>query len=168
MTEGVARHNVRLNLNEERFRTALALSQKLVNFNPASSENIFCLAESYRLLGPRPIELSGEALTLKGRKRSRKQKQGAPPDEVEGQMMSTPEGQAVWKTNQANAKEQYRKALELDRKNAGAHRGFGYLLEKTQRYQEALEHYREYLKLAPDELDRTLIRRRIANLEKRR
>lgn len=167
-TEGVARHNVQLNLDEERFRTALALSQKLVNFNPASSENIFCLAEAFRLLGPRPIELSGEDLTLKGMKRLRKQKQGELSEEVEGKLMSTPEGQVAWKTNQANAEEQYRKALNLDRKNAVAHRGFGYLLEKTRRYQEALEHYREYLKLAPDELDRALIRRRIENLEKRR
>jgi Zn-dependent protease with chaperone function len=165
ITEIVARHNVQLNLDEERFRTALALSQKLVNFNPASSENIFCLAEAYRSLGPLPIELIGEELTLKGRKRSLKQKQGAPLDEVEGQLIATPEGQAAWKTNQANAEEQYRKALEVDRKNAAAHRGFGYLLEKTQRHQEALEHYREYLKLAPDALDRALIRRRIANLE---
>lgn len=165
-TEGIARRNVHLNLGEERWRTALALSQRLVQFNPASSENFFCLAEAYKSLGPRPIELSGADLTRKGRERARKQKQGEQPEEEEHRLMATPAGRAAWQTNQANAGEHYRKALELNPKNAAAHRGFGVLLEKTRRYQEALEHYREYLKLAPDALDRALIRRRIENLEK--
>jgi len=164
--EEVTRHNVMLDLNDGRLRTALAVSQKLVNFNPESSENIFCLAEAYRALGPRTIELSGEELTEKGLKRARKQAQELSPEELESRLMSTPMGQSAWKTNQANAEAQYRKALELNWTNAPAHRGLGLLLEKTQHYQEALEQYRVYLKLAPAALDRKIIQRHIEKLEK--
>ncbi|MCM3869429.1 MAG: M48 family metalloprotease, partial [Pyrinomonadaceae bacterium] len=64
--EIVDRHDVSLAINNGRFRSALYVSNKLVNFHPDSSENVYYLAESYRALGPRtpaltPAELTGGA-----------------------------------------------------------------------------------------------------------
>src|SRR6185503_5987212 len=58
LMEAVDRHDVDLAINEGRFRSAVFVSQKLVNLHSESSENIFYLAESYRTLGPRNAELT--------------------------------------------------------------------------------------------------------------
>jgi predicted Zn-dependent protease len=160
-TERVLRHDIQLNIYSGRFRTAFALSQKLVDFKPESSENVLHLAEAYRALGPRVIELRGEELTPKALKKGRKSTQ----EEEERALMSTSEGQSAARTNRANAEELYRKALAMDPKNARAHRGLGFLMEQAQRYQEALEHFREYLRLEPGAIDRSRIQRRIEALE---
>lgn len=160
-TEKVLRHDIQLNINSGRFRTAFVLGQKLVDFRPDSSENVIHLAEAYRALGPRMIELKGEELTPKALKRGLK----TTPEEEERALMSTPDGQSALRTNLANAEELYRRALDIDPKNARAHRGLGFLLEQSQRPQEALEHFREYMKLEPGALDRSRIQRRIEALE---
>ena len=164
-TQKIARHDVQLDLEARRFRTALAVSQKLVEFDPNSSENLFCLAEAYRSLGPRTMEPTGQEATAKGREQMMKLKRKLTPDEEEKNLMSTPIGQSAWKTNQLNAEEQYKKALEIDGNNANAHRGFAMLLEQEGKTQQAIEHYRKYLELRPNAMDRLVIQRRVDSLE---
>jgi predicted Zn-dependent protease len=161
MTEKISRHDIQLNFDNRRYRTALARSQKLVNFNPNSSENMCYLADSYRLLGPNTMEPTGEELSPDGRKKLLEMKRKLTPDEEERTRMETAAGQSAWKTNRADAEEQYRKALELDAYNAVAHRGLGMLYERMEKPQQAIEEYRKYLELKPDASDRMIIQRRL-------
>jgi tetratricopeptide (TPR) repeat protein len=154
-----------LNFDNRRYRTALARSQKLVYFNPQSSENLRHLADSYRLLGPKTMEPTGEELSPAGRKNALKMRRNLTPDEEEKNRMDTTVGLSAWKTNRVNAEEQYRKALELDANNAAAHRGLGMLYERMEKPQQAMEEYRKYLELKPDALDRMNIQRRLDALQ---
>jgi predicted Zn-dependent protease len=165
MTEKISRHDIQLNLDNRRYRTALARSQKLVYFNPRSSENLRCLADSYRLLGSKTMEPTGEELSPSGRKKALEMKRKLTPEEEEKNRMDTTEGQSAWKTNRVNAEEQYRKALELDANNALAHRGLGLLYERMEKPQQAIEEYRKYLELKPDAMDRMIIQRRLDALQ---
>ena len=72
LMETVDRHDVDLAINEGRFRSAVFVSQKLVNLHPESSENLFYLAESYRTLGPRNAELTEQQLTSGAKRRRRR------------------------------------------------------------------------------------------------
>jgi beta-barrel assembly-enhancing protease len=164
-TENVTRHNIGLNFNHERYRTALASSQKLVNVNP-SSENVFLLAESYRLLGPLTMEPSGEELSRKGRKEKLKTKRKLTPEELEVMLMMTPKGQQALKNNRINAELQYRKSIELDPNNPKPYRGLGMLFEHAKQYKEAVENYRRYLEMDVGATDALLIRNRIEKLER--
>ncbi len=164
--EKAGRHNVQLDIDSGRFHTAVALSQKLVDFNPKASENLYYLAESYRALGPRAPELTKEELTEKAKKDARKKKQKLTPEEDESALMSTTVGQTNWKSNQQKAQDFYFEAMELDSSNALAHRGLGMLLEKGQKREQAIREYRKYLELAPKAIDRLRIVSRLEALEK--
>ncbi len=164
--EKAGRHNVQLDIDSGRFHTAVALSQKLVDFNPKASENLYYLAESYRALGPRAPELTKEELTEKAKKDARKKKQKLTPEEDESALMSTTAGQTNWKSNQQKAQDFYFEAMELDSSNALAHRGLGMLLEKGQKREQAIREYRKYLELAPKAIDRLRIVSRLEALEK--
>ena len=164
--EKAVQHNVQLDIDSGRFHTAVALSQKLVDFNPKASENFYCLAESYRALGPRAPELTKEELTAKAKKEARKKKQKLTLEEDESALMSTAAGQTNWKANQQKAQDFYFEAMELDSSNALAHRGMGMLSEKTQKREQAIREYRKYLDLAPTAIDRLRIVSRLEALEK--
>ncbi len=163
--EKAARHDVQLAINSGRFRSAVYISRKLVALNPASSENTFYLAESYRALGPRAPELTDKELTTSAKKDAAKQKRKLTPAEEEQALMATPAGQAHWQANQQQAEELYQKSLTLDSANNLAHRGLGMLYEKAQRKQEAASEYQKYLELAPNAPDRERIARRLAGLQ---
>jgi len=165
MTEKITRHDVQLNLDARRYRTALARSQKLVTFNPKSTENLYYMAESYRSLGPKTIEPTGEELSPGGREKILKMQLKMTAEEFEKNLMATPMGQSAWKTNRLNAEEQYRKALELDANNVNAHRGLGRLYEQTERPPQAIEEYRKYLEMKPNAQDRAIIQRRLDALQ---
>lgn len=164
--EKAVRHNVQLDIDSGRFHTALALSQKLVDFNPKASENLYYLAESYSALGPRAPELTKEELTEKAKKDARKKKQKLTLEEEESALMATAAGQANWKANQQKAQDLYFEAMELDSSNALAHRGLGMLFEKIQKREQAIREYRKYLELAPNAIDRLRIVSRLEALEK--
>lgn len=164
--EKVDRHDVELAINNERFRTALYVSQKLVEFHPNSSENVFYLAESYRALGPRAPELTAAELTGGAKKKAARNRNKRTLVEQEAELMKTPAGQQAWKRNQVKAEEFYLRALELNRFNSVAHRGLGMLYEKVGRKDEAISEYRKYLELAPNAFDTERIRRRLHALQR--
>ena len=163
--EKVDRHDVELAINNGRFRSAYYVSDKLVDFRPDSTENVFYLAESYRALGPRAPELTAAELTGGAKKRAAKNRNKRTMEEQEAELLKTPAGQQAWKTNQQKAEELYLRALELNRFNYLAHRGLGMLYEKIGRRDEATSEYRKYLELAPNAFDSERIRRRLFALK---
>jgi len=164
LMETVDRHNVELAINEARFRSAVYVSQKLVNLHPDSSENVFYLAESYRTLGPRNAELTAQQLTSDAKKKATKTRSKRTLEELDAELLATPEGQAAWKINSEKAETLFLRALELNRFNAPAHRGLGMLYERLNRKEDAASEYAKYLELAPNAIDTERIRRRISVL----
>jgi predicted Zn-dependent protease len=164
LMEAVDRHDVDLAINEGRFRSAVFVSQKLVNLHSESSENIFYLAESYRTLGPRNAELTDKQLTSGAKKKAAKTREKRTLEEQDAELLATPAGQEAWKANSAKSETLFIRALELDRFNARAHRGLGMLYEKLNRKEDAASEYAKYLELAPGAIDNERIRRRISVL----
>ena len=162
--EAVDRHDVELAISAGRFRSAQFVSQKLVDFHPDSSENVFYLAESYRSLGPRTPEIAPSELTTGAKKQSVKTRSKLTLEEQETKLMATAEGQRAWKTNQEKAEQLYFRALELNRLNSVAHRGLGMLYEKVEKKEAAADQYGKYLEFAPKAADSARFRRRVGIL----
>lgn len=160
--EAVDRHNIELAINEGRFRSAVYVSEKLVNLRPDSSDNVFYLAESYRTLGPRNAELTREQLTSGAKKKAAKNRSKRTLDELDAELLKTPAGQEAWKVNSEKAEKLFLRARELNRLNANARRGLGMLYERLNRKDEAANEYAAYLELAPNAVDTERIRRRLA------
>ncbi|MFN2406781.1 MAG: M48 family metalloprotease [Pyrinomonadaceae bacterium] len=162
--EAVDRHNIDLAINAGRFRSAVFVSQKLVDMRPDSSENIYYLAESYRTLGPRNAQLTEKQLTSGAKKKETKTRSKRTLEEQEAELLKTPAGQEAWKANSQKAEHLFLRALELNRFNTAARRGLGMLYEKLNRKQEAASEYAKYLELAPNAIDTERVRRRLAVL----
>ena len=163
--EKIDRHDIELAINNGRFRTAVFVSQKLVDFHPDSSENTYYLAEAYRGLGPRAAELTSKELTGGAKKKAAKNRRKRTLEEEEAELMKTPAGQQAWKTNQEKAEQLYLRALDLSRFNSVAHRGLGMLYEKVGKKDEAAMEYGKYLELAPNAMDSERFRRRIVAIK---
>ena len=162
LTERVDRQDVELAILSERFRSAVYISQKLVDFHPNSSANVFYLAESYRTLGPRTAELTSKELTGGAKKKEAKNRNKRTLEERDAELLKTAAGQQAWKANQEKSEQLYLRALELDRFNFAAHRGLGMLYEKAGRKEEAMREYLSFLELAPpDAVDTERFKRRL-------
>jgi beta-barrel assembly-enhancing protease len=164
-TEAIMRHDIQLAINMARFRSAVYLAQRLVEFRPNSSENVFLLAEAYRTLGPRSPQLAEKEMTNSAKKDAAKKRAKRTPEEEERELLTTP-GQQNWKTHQQKAEEYYLRALSLENPVPTAHRGLGMLYEKLGRPVEAVTSYEKYLELAPGAMDRERIQRRIEALRR--
>lgn len=162
----VMRHNVQLAINAARFRSAVYFAQRLVDFDPESSENVFLLAEAYRTLGPRSPQLTERERTNSAKKDAAKKREKRTADELERELLATPAGQENWKTHQQKAEELYLRALSLNKPVPAAHRGLGMLYEKLGRTAEAVTAYEKYVELAPTAFDRERILRRIETLRR--
>ena len=159
--EMVDRHNIDLAINDQRFRSAVFISQKLVDLHPESSDNVFYLAESYRTLGPRNAQLTDKELTSGAKRKAASKRDKRTLEELDAELLAKPEGQAAWKANSEQAEKLFLRALELNRLNANARRGLGMLYERLNRKQEAASEYAKYLELAPNAIDTERVRRRL-------
>ena len=159
--EIVDRHNVDLAINGGRFRSAVFVSQKLVDFHPDSTENVYYLAESYRTLGPRNAQLTDKQLTSGAKKKAASTRNKRTLEEQDAELLKTPAGQEAWKSNSEHAEKLFLRALELNRFNASARRGLGMLYERLNRKEEAASEYAKYLELAPNAIDTERVRRRL-------
>ena len=164
--ELVMRHNVQLEINASRFRSALYISRRLAEFNPDSSENLFWLAESYRMLGPRAPELTERELTERAKRDAQKKRDKRTVEEEERELLATPTGQENWKAHQEKAEGFYQRALSLDTPAPVAHRGLGMLYEKVGRTNDAVTEYEKYVELAPTSIDHERIQKRIESLRR--
>lgn len=165
-SEPIMRHDIQLAISAARFRSAVYLAQKLVDFHPDLSENVFWLAEAYRTLGPRSQQLTEKELTNSAKKDAAKKREKRTVDEQERELLTTPAGQENLKAHQQKAEELYRRALGLDSPTALAHRGLGMLYEKLGRQPAAVSEYQKYMELAPAAIDRERIQKRIEALMK--
>jgi tetratricopeptide (TPR) repeat protein len=165
-TEAIMRHDIQLAINAGRFRSAVYLAQRLVEFQPDSSENVFWLAEAYRMLGPRAPQLSEKQLTNSAKKDAAKKREKRTDEEEERDLLATPAGQENWKTHQQRAEQLYLRALSLENPYPAAHRGLAMLYEKLGRTNEAVSEYEKYMELAPAAIDRERIQRRIEALRR--
>jgi len=165
-TESIMRHDIQLAMNAARFRSAVYLAQRLVEFRPNSSENVFLLAEAYRNLGPRSPQLTEKELTNSAKKNALKKREKRTAEEEERELLATLGGQQNWKTHQQKAEELYQRAANLDNPFPAIHRGLGMLYEKLGRPNEALTEYEKYLQLAPGAVDRERIQRRVESLRR--
>ena len=163
--ESLMRHDVQLQINGGRFRSALYIAQRLVDFHP-DSENLFWLGEAYRTLGPRAPQLIERELTNDAKKDAAKKREKKTDEEIESELLSTTEGQGNWKTHQQKAEEFYQRSLSADSPVALAHRGLGMLYEKLDRKADAATEYEKYLELAPAATDHERIQKRIENLRR--
>ena len=160
-TESVMRHDIQLAINAARFRSAVYLANRLVEFHADSSENVFWLAESYRTLGPRSQQLTEKELTNSAKKDAAKKREKRTAEEEERELLATQLGQENARAHQQKAEELYLRALSLDNPVPLAHRGLGMLYEKIGRPKEALTEYQKYVELLPSAIDRERIQRRI-------
>jgi predicted Zn-dependent protease len=165
-TESLMRHDIQLAINAARFRSALYLAQRLVEFRPNSSENVFLLAEAYRNLGPRSPQLTENELTKSAKKDAARKRVKRTPEEEERDLLATAAGQQNWKTHQQKAEELYQRAANSENPLPAIHRGRGMLYEKLGRPTDAVTEYEKYLELAPGAMDRERIQRRIEALRR--
>jgi len=161
--EPVMRHNLQLAINSGRYRSAVYLAQRLVDFHP-DSENLFWLAEAHRTLGPRAPQLTEQELTNSAKKDAAKKREKRTLEEEERELLATPAGKENWRQNQQKAEELYLRALAAENPIPPAHRGLGILYEKLSRANDALTQYQKYLELSPSAPDRERIQRRIESL----
>jgi predicted Zn-dependent protease len=163
--EAVMRHDIQLAISAGRFRSAVYLAQRLVDFQPESSQNLFWLAEAFRSLGPRSQQLTDKELTNSAKKDAAKKREKRTVEEEERELLATPDGQQNAKAHQQKAEELYLRALSLDRPVPMAHRGLGMLYEQLHRAGDAIVEYQKYIELLPASIDRERIQRRIELLK---
>lgn len=163
--EPVMRSNLQLSINSGRYRSAVYLAQRLVDFHP-DSENLFWLAEAHRTLGPRAPQLTEKELTNSAKKDAAKKREKRTLEEEEQELLATPAGKENWRQNQQKAEELYLRALAAENPIPLAHRGLGILYEKLSRANDALTQYQKYLELSPSAPDRERIQRRIESLRR--
>ena len=161
--EPVMRRNLQLCINSGRYRSAVYLAQRLVDFHP-DSENLFWLAEAHRTLGPRAPQLTEKQLTNSAKKDAAKKREKRTREEEEQELLATPAGKESWQQNQQKAEALYLRALAAENPSPLAHRGLGILYEKLSRANDALIQYQKYLELSPSAPDRERIQRRIESL----
>jgi predicted Zn-dependent protease len=164
--EPAMRHDIQLAINAGRVRSAVYLAQRLVDFH-ADSENLFWLAESYRVLGPRAPQLTEKELTNSAKKDASKKREKRTMEEEERELLATPAGQENWQKHQRMAEELYQRSLNAENPAPVAHRGLGMLYEKLDRRTEAAAEYEKYLELLPAANDRQRIQRRIETLKEK-
>jgi len=163
--EPVMRHDLQLSIGAGRFRSAVFLAQRLVDFHP-DSENLFWLAEAYRTLGPRSPELTDKEQTNSAKKDAAKKRQKRTAEEEERELLATPAGKDNWQKHQQKAEELYARALNAENPVPVIHRGMGMLYEKLGRANDAATEYEKYIELAPTAIDRERIKRRIEALRR--
>src|SRR5207249_8445751 len=120
--EPVMRHDIQLSINGGRFRSAVFLAQRLVDFHP-DSENLFWLGEAYRTLGPRTEQLTEKELTNSSKKDAAKKREKRTIEEEERELLATPAGQENWKVHRQKAEEADQQANNRENAVPVAHRG---------------------------------------------
>jgi predicted Zn-dependent protease len=149
-------------------RTAVARATRLVNAFPANPEYQMLLGEAYRQLGAKTTEPTEEELTHRGEATQRKLMLNMSEDQEQQKLLSTDQGRATQKQNQAAAEKLFLSVIQEQPDAAIVYRELGFLYEDEGRYSDAAANYQDYLdRLPPNSLDRYRIERRIAQCQSR-
>jgi predicted Zn-dependent protease len=165
-TVNVIRHNAGLANMLGQPRTAVAIAPRLIAEEPNNPENFVLLGDSYRTLGARTFVPDDGELSDHGKNEARKRLRKMTLIEYDRAILAGPHGSENWTANAGRAEEAFRKALEMDPRNASAHRGLGFLFERQDTRTEANEQFKKYLELAPNAKDARQIRMHIESMEK--
>ena len=153
-------------LESRRPRTAVARATRLANAFPRDPQYQLLLGDSYRALGAETALPTKEELASSGKAQQRKEVLKMSEQNEQDALLKTPEGQATLKENQAKAEKAFLTANQIDPQYALAYRELGFLYEEESRYSDAVANYQRYLELvAPNNLDRLRIRRRLAQCQ---
>ena len=164
-TVNVIRHNAELAMKLGRPRTAVAIAQRLIAEDPNNAENYVLLGDAYRTLGGRTPVLESEELTIEAMNATRKRLHNMTVTEFDKALLADPHGATHWQANLDRSEEAFHKALDMDPKNATAHRGLGFLFERNDARAEAIAQFKKYLEIAPNAKDARQIRMRLESLE---
>jgi beta-barrel assembly-enhancing protease len=158
----VIRYNAVMDLDSRRSRTALARTQRLVNWDPNSGVNRTLLADAYRSLGAKTAQPGDNESSPHGKATVRRQMLKLTAEEEQKALLATPTGARTLESNQSKAESLYHEAIAIDPALPDPHQGLGMLYEDQAKYAEALHEYRTYLDLAPPQApDRLRIERRL-------
>jgi len=160
--------NVEDDLESRKPRTAVARATRLVNAFPGNPEYQMLLGEAYRQLGAKTTEPTEEELTHRGEANQRKLMLNMSEEQEQQKLLSSDQGRAALKQNQAAAEKLFLSVIQEQPDDALVYRELGFLYEDEGRYSDAAANYQDYLKrLAPNSLDRYRIERRLAQCQSR-
>jgi predicted Zn-dependent protease len=165
-TRGVIRQNAGLAIMLGRPRTAVAIAQRLMADEPNNAENLVLLGDAYRTLGARTPVPTDDEITDGAKNEARKRMRKMTISEYDKALMDAPQATERWQANATRSEEAFHKALEMDPKNATAHRGLGFLAERKDQRATAIQEFKNYLDLAPNARDSRQIKLHIESLEK--
>jgi predicted Zn-dependent protease len=149
-------------------RTAVARATRLVNAFPANPEYQMLLGEAYRQLGAKTTEPTEEELTHRGEATQRKLMLNMSEEQEQQKLLSTDQGRATLKQNQAAAEKLFLSVIQEQPDAAIVYRELGFLYEDEERYSDAAANYQDYLNRLPsNSLDRYRIERRLAQCQSR-
>lgn len=116
--------------------------------------------DAYQALGPRPVRD-----TPKRWKWQQRQRELLTRDELLAKYLEEEGGPELLAHNTQIAIDSYKAALQIDEKNARAYRGLGNLYYQQADYRKAGRYYVNYLKNAPDSLERPLILEKLQHIK---
>lgn len=147
------RHNAELAILLGRPRTSVATAQRLIAEDPNNAVNYVLLGDALRSLGARTRRPEPAEETNRGKNATRFRLEHMTPVEYDKSLLADEHGPEHWQHNAASAEAAFRKGLEINPQNPEAHRGLGYLYERTNQREEAAAEFQKYLDLAPDAKD---------------
>lgn len=153
------RHDIGINIQAGYTRSAVALARILVRDYGGSASDHVLLGDAWRALGPRTETPPPEDLTKKAKKQERRRIVEKTEEELEKVRLESAKGRTAFEASRAESEGAYRKALETDPACAEAHRGLGYLFEKTGQPGLARDEFTLYLEGRPGARDRAVIER---------
>jgi tetratricopeptide (TPR) repeat protein len=151
-------------IDQDQPRTACVLARRLVAEAPVNPATRYVLAESLRGLGPLS-EVAPEAqATQSDKKQNVKDRARLTRAEREAALLATPEGMAQKKRNLEAARDEYRRALELDDSIAEASRGLGLAEEGLGNHAAAGRALVAYLRARPEATDRPIVLKQLEQI----
>lgn len=146
--------------------TALALTQGMLERYPDNPEVLQLQGDAWQVLGPRS-EIAPEDLGDAERRRNAIDRIRRTRSERTEESLATAEGEAALVQNLSYAADAYEAALALDGEFAPAYRGLGEVYEQLDSPREAAAAYLNYVRLALNAPDRTIIIERLKTLRDR-
>jgi tetratricopeptide (TPR) repeat protein len=150
-------------IREDRPRNALGLAQSLMQLAPLQPALSQLVGDAFQALGPTEM-VDVRKLKWEERRRIDHRRALKTVPERNAAQAVTVEGRAALARHLAEAEHSYRAAIELDAQFAPAYRGLGEVLQATESPRDAASAYVQYLRLAPDATDRSVILARLAKL----